>query len=208
MSHRILVADDEPAVRRLLCRFLSAGGYAVSNAATGDEALKRALAEEPDLILLDKHMPGKGGLEVLAELRRDDRTRGIPVILVTGDGAPDAEVRGLEGGPDDYVRKPFFPEELTARVAGLLQQVRGNMAPHAQRPASADQLPAGIAHNVNNMLTSVLGIAYLLRAGGELPESVRPDLDVIIDQSERAARLVRQLLDFTRPQSAQESKTS
>lgn len=124
MSRRILVADDEPYVQRMMCRVLSAGGYAVMGAADGDEALKRAWAEIPDLILLDKHMPGKGGLEVLAELRRDERTQGIPVILVTGDEAPDDEARGVEGGADDYVCKPFLPEELTARIAGLLRRGR------------------------------------------------------------------------------------
>ncbi|MBI4425095.1 MAG: response regulator [Elusimicrobia bacterium] len=126
-SARILVADDEECVHRLLRRALPGEAYRVVSAATSQEALARALAEVPDLIVLDVHMPGQGGLEVLAELRRDCRTRLVPIILLTGDAAPEDRVRGLDGGADDYVSKPFHPSELAARIASALRRSRADV---------------------------------------------------------------------------------
>lgn len=126
MIPKILIADDEAPICRLLRRVLAR--YEVLVAATGDEALKQAREAQPDLILLDVHLPGKDGLEVLAELRGDSRTRLVPVIIVTSDAEPDDCVRGLDQGADGYVVKPFNPTELSARVDSLLRRARSDLA--------------------------------------------------------------------------------
>ncbi|MBI5201549.1 MAG: response regulator [Elusimicrobia bacterium] len=128
MTHKILIADDEDSIHSLLRRALPDAEYAITSAVDGDETLRQAREGSPDLILLDVHMPGKDGMQILAELRRDTRTRMVPVILVTGDAAPGDRVRGLDSGADDYVGKPFDVRELTARISSVLRRNRRDMA--------------------------------------------------------------------------------
>lgn len=122
---RLLVIDDDPAVTSLLKRGLSYEGFAVETAATGQEGLARARENPPDLVILDRMMPGLDGLEVLRRLRAADEH--LPVLLLTGKDAPADQVQGLETGADDYVTKPFPFEVLLARLRSLL---RRNQADH------------------------------------------------------------------------------
>lgn len=121
---RILVVDDEPANRLLLRQLLAHLGYAVREATDGEEALASVAAEPPDLILLDVHMPRLDGYEVCRRLKSDARTRLVPVVMVTGlDQLPD-KIKAVELGADDYLKKPFDPMELAARVRSLLSLKR------------------------------------------------------------------------------------
>lgn len=122
MTGRILIADDDRTVQKVLGRALAS--YELLRALNGKDALEVALAQSPDVILLDINMPEKDGRVVLRELRGNSRTRMIPVIMVTGFGAVSDMVDGLEMGADDYVTKPFSLEELKARVAGALHRSR------------------------------------------------------------------------------------
>ena len=116
----ILVADDEPDVRGLVVYRLSRSGYTVLEAQDGEEALALATEHLPDLAVLDVMMPKLDGYGVTRALREDDRTRRIPVILLTA-RAQEADVgRGFEAGADDYLKKPFSPDELLARVRAVL----------------------------------------------------------------------------------------
>ena len=117
---RILVVDDEPAVRDALERALRSNGYAVSTAVDGRDGLERAAAETPDLIVLDIMMPRLDGLEACRELRASgDRT---PVLILTARDAVGDRVEGLDAGADDYLVKPFALEELLARIRALLRR--------------------------------------------------------------------------------------
>lgn len=124
MRQKILVADDEPALQRLVTRTLDTERYEVLKAADGSEALALAILEAPDLVILDIEMPKRDGWEVLKELRVNLHTRMIPVIMLTGKGEVADEVCGLEAGADDYIAKPFVPEDLSARVGSLLRRNR------------------------------------------------------------------------------------
>ncbi len=117
---RIVVVEDEPAIRRGLSDALRLSGYEVTEAPDGNTGLLEAGAAGVDLVLLDIMLPKRDGLEVLSELRRSNPTR--PVILLTARGSEDDRVRGLKMGADDYVVKPFSAKELVARVEAILRR--------------------------------------------------------------------------------------
>ena len=116
----ILVVDDDAPIRRMLERTLTAEGYAVESAADGGEALAAVERAVPDLVVLDVAMPGVDGLSVCRRLRRAGL--GLPVLLLTARDAVSDRVAGLDAGADDYLVKPFAPEELLARVRALLRR--------------------------------------------------------------------------------------
>jgi DNA-binding response OmpR family regulator len=116
----ILVADDDPDIRSLVVLRLERSGYRVLRASDGREALDIALREHPDLAVLDITMPKLDGMEVTRNLRAHDETRAIPVILLTARVQEDDVAKGLDAGATDYLKKPFSPQELGARVASIL----------------------------------------------------------------------------------------
>ncbi|MCA1229910.1 response regulator transcription factor [Saccharopolyspora sp. 6M] len=120
-GQRVLVVDDEPTVRELLAATLRFAGFRVTAAATGAEALRAAVDERPDLVLLDVMLPDADGFEVLRRLR-EERGGQVPVLFLTARDAPRDKVRGLTLGGDDYVTKPFDPEELIARIHAVLRR--------------------------------------------------------------------------------------
>jgi two-component system phosphate regulon response regulator PhoB len=121
MKPKILVVDDEPDAVELIEFNLKSAGYDVLTAGDGEEALKKARAVLPQLIILDLMLPEVDGMEVCKILRRDPRTQGVPIIMVTAKAAEIDRVLGLELGADDYVTKPFSPRELVLRVKRLLR---------------------------------------------------------------------------------------
>jgi len=136
-SRRILVADDNADLRAYLQRLLSPY-YAVTTAVDGDDALEKAFAELPDLVLTDVMMPKRDGFGLLARLRADERTRVIPILLLSARAGEEARVEGLAAGADDYLVKPFSARELLARVGAHLAtaQLRRD-AGHAVRASEA-----------------------------------------------------------------------
>jgi DNA-binding response OmpR family regulator len=129
---RILVIEDDAAIRRGVVDALALGGYATLDAADGPRGLALALQQPWDLLLLDVMLPGMDGLTLLQRLRSERRCG--PVIMLTARGEEQDRVRGLRGGADDYVVKPFGVRELLARVEAVLRRV-------PQRPADVAALP-------------------------------------------------------------------
>ena len=113
---RILIADDDMMIVRLLEHKLKQSGYEVLSVEDGAVALETAIAETPDLIVLDGMMPGLDGMEVLRRLKETDNTKDIPVIMLTARAQETDIVDGLSLGADDYLVKPFIPDELLARI--------------------------------------------------------------------------------------------
>ena len=124
MSARILVVDDEPDISALVAYQLARESYRVRTAASGPEALAAIDREVPDLVVLDLMLPGMSGLEVLAEIRQREELATLPVILLTARRDEVDRVEGFRSGADDYVSKPFSPQELVLRVAAVLRRVR------------------------------------------------------------------------------------
>jgi len=118
----VLVVDDEKNILELVEYNLTKNGYQVNCVMTGEDALRSAGGQLPNLILLDLMLPGIDGLEVCRLLKRDPRTAAIPVIIVSAKGEEADVVTGLELGADDYITKPFSPRVLVARVRAVLRK--------------------------------------------------------------------------------------
>jgi DNA-binding response OmpR family regulator len=125
----VLIVDDDRKILRLLRIELTAQGFSVTMAERGDEAIAVAERQRPDLVVLDIILPGMDGLQVLQKLREHS---GVPVILLTAKGTDSDKIMGLELGADDYLPKPFNPEELTARVRAVLRRAQARQAPAAE----------------------------------------------------------------------------
>lgn len=121
-SKKILVAEDEPDIRGLISFSLRYAGYSVVEALNGEEAVKKALEELPDLVLLDVRMPKLSGYEVCKLLKTQDSTRDIPVIFLSARGQEAEIKRGLELGAEEYILKPFAPDEFNRRVGSILER--------------------------------------------------------------------------------------
>ncbi|MDQ6736269.1 MAG: response regulator, partial [Gemmatimonadota bacterium] len=121
---RILVVDDEPDIVALVAYHLARAGYAVSTASSGPEGLAKASAELPALVVLDLMLPGMSGFDVLERLKGNPATSQIAVLTLTARREEPDRVRGLTLGADDYLTKPFSPQELTLRVGAILRRVR------------------------------------------------------------------------------------
>ena len=122
MLRKVLVVEDEAAIREMLAFNLGRAGYEVLSAATGVEARSSMADRYPDVVLMDWMLPDMSGLELTRQLKRDPETREIPVIMLTARVQEDDRVAGLEGGADDYITKPFSPRELLARIKVVLRR--------------------------------------------------------------------------------------
>jgi two-component system, OmpR family, KDP operon response regulator KdpE len=118
----VLVADDEPRITKLVALTLHDEGFRVITASGGEEALRKAEEMRPDIVLLDIVMPDLDGIEVMKQLRE---WRPVPIILLTAKGATADMAKGLDLGADDYIAKPFHPDELAARVRAVLRRASG-----------------------------------------------------------------------------------
>ena len=133
----ILVVDDEPQIRRVMRATLSAQGYVISEAKTGEEALESVRKQRPELILLDVNMPGMGGIEACREIRR---IYDAPIIMLTVRNSERDKVSALDAGADDYVVKPFGMEELLARIRAALRRYipADSLQPFVSRDLNVD----------------------------------------------------------------------
>lgn len=122
MTHRILIVEDEPSIAELLAINLTHAGYQVEKALQTEVALQMMRDELPSLLILDWMLPGKSGVQFAKELRANERTRGLPILMLTAKSEESDKVMGLDSGADDFVTKPFSPKELVARVKALLRR--------------------------------------------------------------------------------------
>jgi len=122
MTHRILVVEDEPSIAELIAINLTHAGYEVERALQTDLAMNMMRDQLPSLLILDWMLPGKSGVQFAKELRLNERTRSLPILMLTAKSDESDKVLGLDSGADDYVTKPFSPKELVARVKALLRR--------------------------------------------------------------------------------------
>ncbi len=175
MTQRILVVDDEPDIAALVAYHLTKEGYSVSTAHSGPEALKAAAEQRPDLVVLDLMLPGMSGYEVLRTLRARSETSDVGVVMLTARGNEADRIEGLTHGADDYVVKPFSPQELILRVAAVLRRLG------APSVASGSLLTAGA-------LTIDRGAHRVLVDGKEL-DLTATEYKLLLTLAERRGRV-------------------
>jgi len=134
---RVLVVEDDPDIAQLVAHYLEKSGFAVDLLSNGRDALAAIAAHAPDVLVLDLMLPQVDGLEICRVVRGNEATAGIPIIMLTARAEESDRIVGLEIGADDYLPKPFSPNELVARVRALVRR--------AQRPAAAQGVSGGKA---------------------------------------------------------------
>lgn len=146
MTKNILIIEDEPSIAELIGVNLVHAGYAIKKVLQTDEAMISIRHSLPDLIILDWMLPGKSGIQFAKELRQNELTRTVPILMLTAKGEEVDKVVGLDSGADDYVTKPFSPKELLARVRALLRRYEGS---DSDGPIVVDPLTLDVkAHRV------------------------------------------------------------
>ena len=133
MSPRILIVEDDPDIADLVAHYLGKAGFATDRLASGRDAVAAISAKPPDLVVLDLMLPQVDGLDVCRAVRSDTRTAEVPIIMLTARGDEAERIVGLEIGADDYLAKPFSPNELVARVRALLRRAQRGTAPAPAR---------------------------------------------------------------------------
>jgi two-component system alkaline phosphatase synthesis response regulator PhoP len=175
MSTQVLVVEDDPDISELVARYLDKAGYTTTRVASGRAALDAVRSKPPDLIVLDVMLPQIDGLEVCRLLRADDKTAAVPIIMLTARAEESERIVGLEMGADDYLAKPFSPNELVARVRALLRRAQRQESPSA-RPLTygtivldADRHTVSLeGENVTLTAKEFLLLEYLLQHRGRV----------------------------------------
>lgn len=148
-AKRVLVVEDEPDIAALIAYQLTREGFRVETAATGTDALSAVDREIPDLVVLDRMLPGLSGDEVLESLRKESATRAIPILVLTAKKEQEDRITGFELGADDYLTKPFSPRELVLRVHAILRRFQEPAPESGSRIIRAGPLSVDVnAHRV------------------------------------------------------------
>ena len=174
-EQRVLVVDDEADIVALVAYHLAKAGYRVSTASTGPDALEAARREHPALIVLDLMLPGLSGYEVLEQLRAGESARDVPVLMLTARRDEEDRIRGLSLGADDYLTKPFSPQELVLRVSAILRRTRA--------------APADSGATLTLGALEVDTAAHLVRVGGEPVELTPTEYKLLLLLAERRGRV-------------------
>lgn len=194
---KILIVDDEMTTVQFLKHKLRFEGYDTAEACDGKEGLEQVAEYNPDLVILDVMMPEIDGYEVCRQVKSNENTKHIPIIMLTGKTEVESRVKGLNIGADDYLSKPFNYEELSARVRSLItaREARERLVEEGKSEA-LEQMMGEVEHGMRNPLTSIGGFAR--RVHERLPEGDpnRKYMELIINDVARLENMVNQLLEL------------
>lgn len=205
-SSRVLVVDDEPKNRELICDTLEAHGFETEEAGDGAQALASISRSAPDIVLLDVAMPGMDGLEVCRRLRSQKSTADLPVLMVTAHADRSDRLDGIKAGANDYLTKPVDLQDLVLRVrnTAAMKRLNDTVKDNLLRLQELERLRDGLTHMVIHDLRSPLStITMALQLiGPAVAEQLGPDKKKFLDTAESGARLmsdmVASLLDVSR----------
>jgi signal transduction histidine kinase len=203
---RVLLADDNADMRTHVRRLLEPR-FEVTAHRDGAAALRAALADPPDLVLTDVMMPQLDGFGLLAALRQDDRTRTIPVIMLSARAGEEAGIEGIDAGADDYLVKPFSARELIARVTGCLtlaqlrqeaaQQLQAANRELAVAASAKSQFLANMSHEIRTPMNAIIGMTSLMLET-PLTEEQQEYAETVCSGGEHLLNLINEVLDFSK----------
>ena len=127
MNGKIFIIEDETSIIQLVQHNLEKEGFIVASSENGNEGLKQLKKFEPNLLLLDWMLPDLSGIEICKNIRKDNKFKTLPIIMLTAKGEEEDKIKGLESGADDYLTKPFSYKELLARIKAILRRSNPNM---------------------------------------------------------------------------------
>ncbi len=196
----ILVVDDDKKLTLLVRGFLEKEKYQVAEAYSGRMALDAIKEAKPDLIILDIMMPEMDGIEACKRIKADKDTKMIPVIMLTSMSNVKDKVQGLNAGANDYITKPFNPEELIARVKAQLRiKFLENELLRKEEVEAVVKMGIATAHEINNPLTVIIGNLELLLIKKEnLSEEDSTNLNSILESAIRIKEIVSKMINITR----------
>jgi len=196
----ILVVDDDKKLTLLVRGFLEKEKYQVAEAYSGRMALDAIKEAKPDLIILDIMMPEMDGIEACKRIKADKDTKMIPVIMLTSMSNVRDKVQGLNAGANDYITKPFNPEELIARVKAQLRiKFLENELLRKEEVEAVVKMGIATAHEINNPLTVIIGNLELLLIKKEnLSEEDSTNLNSILESAMRIKEIVSKMINITR----------
>jgi signal transduction histidine kinase len=212
-KYKILIADDEQVVRDVFSRFLSQEGYEIFPVGNGNEALDRIAEDNFDLLLLDLNMPVMSGMEVIAKV--NETGKDLIMIVITGYATVDTAKEAIRQGCFDYITKPFDIEEVKliierAFYTRRLREDKKNLEEQlriAERLASLSQMGAGVAHEVNTILTSIKLFLEMLKDKPEHNRKQAKKTKLMLDEIERGEELIHRFLNFTKPPESEFNRT-
>jgi signal transduction histidine kinase len=194
---KILIVDDAEDTVELLRKRFRAEGYDTSEAFNGEQALNTVPEYEPDLIVLDVMMPKIDGYEVCQRLKADEKTKYIPVLMLTAKGEVEHKVKGLNIGADDYMAKPFDYKELSARVRSLLSiKATHEKKVEEEKSGALEQMMEQVAHEIRNPLTSVGGFARKVFNKLHEDDPNRKYMQYIIEDVAVLESMIKQLIEL------------
>ena len=196
-KNKILIVDDAEDTVELLRKRFRAEGYDTSEAFNGEQALNTVPEYEPDLIVLDVMMPKIDGYEVCQRLKADEKTKYIPVLMLTAKGEVEHKVKGLNIGADDYMAKPFDYKELSARVRSLLSiKATHEKKVEEEKSGALEQMMEQVAHEIRNPLTSVGGFARKVFNKLHEDDPNRKYMQYIIEDVAVLESMIKQLIEL------------
>jgi len=196
-KNKILIVDDALDTVELLRKRFHSEGYDTAEAYNGAEALQRVSEYNPDLIVLDVMMPIMDGYEACRQLKSDEKTKYIPILMLTAKGEVEHKVKGLDIGADDYMGKPFDYKELSARVRSLLSiKATHEKKVVEEKTGALEQMIDEVAHEIRNPLTSIGGFAR--KVFNKLPEDDpnRKYMQMIIEDVAVLENMIKQLIEL------------
>jgi signal transduction histidine kinase len=196
-KNKILIVDDAEDTVELLRKRFHSEGYDTAEAYNGEEGLMKVAEYQPDLVVLDVMMPKMDGYEVCQRVKADEKTKYIPILMLTAKGEVDHKVRGLSVGADDYMAKPFDYKELSARVKSLLAiKATHEKKVVEEKTGALEHMMDQVAHEIRNPLTAIGGFAR--KVYGRLPDGDpnKKYMEMIIEDVAVLEGMIKQLIEL------------
>jgi len=196
-TSKILIVDDAEDTVDLLKKRFHSEGYDTAEAYNGEEGIQKVAEYNPDLIVLDVMMPKINGYEVCQRLKSDEKTKYIPILMLTAKGEVEHKVKGLDIGADDYMSKPFDYKELSARIRSLLSLKATHEKKVVEEKSGAlEQMMDQVAHEIRNPLTAIGGFAR--KVYNKLPDDDpnKKYMEIIIEDVAILESMIKQLIEL------------